>query len=96
MLSAATRLFQLDLLRRRAAGRCAEILGPDALEEDVRQRALGLLAVADAAPVDDLAVAYAAGITRAIADQDCPVEYQLLGQSGSSPGRHGTACLWRC
>lgn len=84
-LAGCDRTFQLDLLRRRAAGRCAEILGPDALEEDMRQRALGLSEIADQTRADDLAVAYAAGVAKAFADSPCPVEHQLLGASVIEP-----------
>jgi penicillin amidase len=38
---AQDRLFQLDLLRRRGAGRLAEILGPDGAETDVLKRTTG-------------------------------------------------------
>ncbi|MBI3462288.1 MAG: penicillin acylase family protein, partial [Planctomycetes bacterium] len=38
---AQDRLFQLDYLRRKGAGRLAEILGPDGLELDVLARTVG-------------------------------------------------------
>ena len=44
---ARQRSGQLDLLRRRAHGRLAELLGPAAVPGDIRQRTLGLAAVAD-------------------------------------------------
>lgn len=40
-VTAGDRLFQMDLLRRRAAGRLAEILGEAALEEDRWNRVKG-------------------------------------------------------
>lgn len=40
------RRAQLDLLRRRAHGRLAELVGPDAVPSDIRQRTLGLAGVA--------------------------------------------------
>ena len=39
---ARDRLFQLDYLRRKAAGRLAEVLGPEALEQDVLARTVGI------------------------------------------------------
>ncbi len=40
-VTAGDRLFQLDLSRRKAAGRLAEVFGADALESDRHQRTLG-------------------------------------------------------
>ncbi len=41
-LSARDRLFQMDLMRRKSAGRLAEVFGPAAVEADQRQRSLRL------------------------------------------------------
>jgi penicillin amidase len=81
------RLFQLDLMRRRAAGRLAELFGPSCVADDVRQRELGLRAVASAAPVTDFVRAYAAGIDRAVADGGLPAEYRLIGVEDVEPWR---------
>src|SRR4051794_31945115 len=40
--TAQDRLFQLDYLRRKARGRLAEALGPQAVESDVLYRTIGL------------------------------------------------------
>ena len=45
-VTARDRLFQLDLLRRRAAGRLSEIFGKIAIETDKRQRVIGFNRVA--------------------------------------------------
>ena len=46
-LHARDRLFQMDLLRRRSAGRLAEIMGHKVLEHDIRQRNYGFTDVAN-------------------------------------------------
>jgi penicillin amidase len=45
---AEDRLFQLDLLRRASAGRLAEVLGPELVPADTRQRIQGTEAAAEA------------------------------------------------
>jgi len=66
---AQERFFQMDLLRRRAAGELAELVGPAALPEDRRNRLHRLRAVAEACVVsldDDttsLVDAYVAGVS---------------------------------
>lgn len=87
------RLFQMDVMRRRAAGRLAELLGPDCVAEDVRQRALGLARVAAAAPVEDFVRAYAAGIGQAVRDGGVPVDYGLLGVEEVEPWRAADCLL---
>jgi penicillin amidase len=83
---ARDRLFQLDLLRRRSAGRLAEILGSALLDDDIDRRVIGFHHVAQAganglpqAQKDALA-AYAEGINRFI-DQapSLPFEFRVLG-----------------
>ncbi len=70
---ARDRFFQLELARRAAAGRLAEILGEAALPSDVRCRRWGLpaTAAAQAARLDGETVlaisAYAAGVNAAVA-----------------------------
>lgn len=71
--TARDRLFQMDLLRRHAAGRLAEILGPALLEADSRHRLMGFEQVAErvwaSLPADQKAVltAYAEGVNEAVA-----------------------------
>jgi penicillin amidase len=86
-VTAQDRLWQMDLLRRHAAGRLAEILGRQMLDHDRLQRTLQLRAAADRAfaalPADQkhsLEV-YARGVTTSIADQHShlPIEFRLLG-----------------
>src|SRR5437867_3202972 len=85
--TAQDRLFQLDFLRRKARGRLAEILGPEAVESDVLYRTLGLGRIADTewttlpAEVRDLLAAYTAGINALMeASRDSfPIELGLLG-----------------
>jgi len=85
-VTAQDRLWQMDLLRRHAAGQFAAILGRSMLEHDRLQRTLQLRASADRAiavlPADqrhwlDL---YARGVNASIAAQRAhlPVEFRLL------------------
>jgi penicillin amidase len=84
--TAQDRLFQLDYLRRKARGRLAEILGPEALESDVLYRTIGLSQIAEReweslpAETRELVSAYAAGVNAVI--QACgdlfPIEFDLL------------------
>jgi penicillin amidase len=82
---AQDRWFQMDLLRRTAAGELAELLGPALLDTDrrirlhqFRKRAVLSLAALD--PVGrGLLDAYSAGVNAAIADSQLrPFEYLLL------------------
>ncbi|MSQ94530.1 MAG: penicillin acylase family protein [Gemmataceae bacterium] len=85
--TAQDRLFQLDYLRRKARGRLAEILGPEALESDVLYRTIGLSQIAEKelptlpASVRDLLSAYVAGINALMEEsRSClPIEFDLLG-----------------
>ncbi|WP_168220696.1 penicillin acylase family protein [Streptomyces sp. RFCAC02] len=82
---ASDRLFQLDLLRRGAAGRLAELFGPSAVARDVAQRRAGLTAAADLAlrelPTDQRAMltAYTGGVNAVIASTPPPLEHEVLG-----------------
>ena len=79
------RMFQLDLLRRKASGRLAEIVGATAVNDDVRQRRLDFDRVAAAviAALPDrhaaMLAAYTDGMNRAIADSPVPFELRLVG-----------------
>jgi penicillin amidase len=82
---AQDRFFQMDLLRRAAAGRLAELLGPGLVETDRRLRVHGFERVAEevieALPSAHRAVldAYAAGVNAALSSLRVrPPEYLLL------------------
>lgn len=80
------RLFQMDLLRRHAAGELAQILGPELVEHDRIQRTLQLRATADRAisslPADQLHYleVYARGVNASIVLQrsHLPLEFRVL------------------
>ena len=83
---AQDRLFQLDYLRRKAAGRLSEILGPAGLEPDVVARTLGISRIAEAewqqTPDETrrLVTAFSHGVNAVIAaSRDrLPIEFDLL------------------
>ncbi len=78
------RLFQLDLSRRYAYGRLAEVLGAKALPYDRVQRAVDIDGIARRqlvalAPRDRAAlVAFSDGVNAAAATQPLPVEFRML------------------
>jgi penicillin G amidase len=86
-VTAQDRLWQMDGLRRLAAGDLAEILGPAGLPSDRESRRLRIRRVAEAAyaglPAQDRAelAAYARGVNEFIATHrtSLPVEFTLLG-----------------
>jgi len=86
-ITAQDRLWQMELLRRHAAGQLAAILGRSALEHDRVQRMLQLLTVANSAvaalPPDQQhwLVVYARGVNASIVAQHAhlPVEFRMLG-----------------
>ncbi len=83
---AQDRLFQLDWLRRKGAGRLAEILGKDGFEQDVLARTIGLNRIAraewDRLPIEtqQLLRAFSAGINAVIEEsrENLPIEFDLL------------------
>ena len=85
---ARDRLFQMEILRRVAAGRLAEMLGPKFVNTDKFFRTLGLLEGAErnaallvanpAAPWQKAALAYLAGINQFIEQGPTPLEFRLL------------------
>ncbi len=85
-VTAQDRLWQMDSLRRHAAGTLAEILGPSLIVHDRLQRTLELRTSADRAittlPPDQLHLLerYAAGVNASIAIQRAhlPLEFRLL------------------
>jgi penicillin G amidase len=83
---AQDRLWQMDMSRRIASGRLAEIVGPGALETDRFMRTLGVRRAAEAnlrtldAETRALLDAYAAGVNAFIAsDPVLPPEFWLTG-----------------
>ena len=85
-VTAQDRLFQMDLMRRRAAGRLSEIVGDIAIGTDRRQRVIGFNRIAQATvanlPDEHLAIlaAYADGVNAFIHQMDtAPFEFLLLG-----------------
>ena len=85
-VTAEDRLFQMDLLRRHAAGELAQIMGPSLLDHDRIQRILQLRATADRAisslPAEQLHYleAYARGVNASMALQrdHLPLEFRVL------------------
>jgi penicillin amidase len=85
-VTAQDRLFQMDLLRRHAAGTLAEVLGESMLNHDRMQRTLQVRAAADRAlaqlPAEQthMLERYAAGVNASIAVQGAhlPVEFRIL------------------
>ena len=85
-LSARDRLFQMDLLRRRSAGRLAELFGEQAVKFDVQQRFLGLARAAERITKQlptkqkDVMQTYADGVNAFLTQTDSlPVELMALG-----------------
>ncbi len=85
-VTASDRLFQMDVLRRHAAGELAEILGPSLLPHDRTQRTLQIRAAADRAvaafPPDQLHYlqVYARGVNASMDLQRAhlPLEFRIL------------------
>lgn len=85
-ITAGDRLWQMDALRRHAAGDLAEVLGKGLIEHDRIQRVLQLRAAADRAlttlPQDQrhMLEVYANGVNQSIAEQmpHLPLEFRLL------------------
>ena len=90
-IHAEDRLWQMDLLRRSAAGTLAELFGPDLLESDVQTRAIGFARAAvrslAAHPPEFIEIlqAYSDGVNSLIAALEAagrlPPEYGGLGLS---------------
>jgi penicillin amidase len=86
-VTAQDRLWQMDVLRRYAAGDVAEIAGPDALDHDRQQRILGLRVAAQkawevASPEDRSNFeAYARGVNAFIDSHRgrLPLEFHFMG-----------------
>lgn len=85
-VTARDRLFQMDVLRRRSAGRLAEIFGEAAVSADTEQRVFGFEGVAGQvarrlpAGQREALQAYADGVNGAIGNMVvAPFEFLLLG-----------------
>jgi penicillin amidase len=84
---AQDRLWQMDLLRRAAAGDLAEIVGPVALKIDEENRTLGMRQAAERAAAESgpeiraMLESYARGVNRYVAERRdrLPMEFSLLG-----------------
>lgn len=84
---AQDRLWQMELMRRIAAGRLSEIFGKDLIKTDKLFRSLGLDAVADQAvdeldttsPTYQLSRAYLQGVNQFIDRGATPLEFRILG-----------------
>lgn len=88
-VTAQDRLFQMDSMRRFAAGELSEVVGPDALEHDRQQRILGLRVAArktiEITSADDRSrfEAYARGVNAFIDSHrdSLPLEFRALHYS---------------
>lgn len=86
------RCFQMDLMRRAAAGRLAELFGRAAVDSDAAQRRYGLEDVAEqvvaALPVaqHELLTAYVSGVNQGVGQSWRPPEY-ILVRSRPQPWR---------
>jgi penicillin amidase len=86
---AQDRLFQMEMIRRAAGGRLAEILGPDLLKTDKLFRTLGInkfaqehaekYLSADTAEFQKAALAYQKGINQFIKTGNTPLEFSIIG-----------------
>ncbi|HEU0157282.1 MAG TPA: penicillin acylase family protein, partial [Stellaceae bacterium] len=98
---AQDRLFQMELQRRYAAGRLAEIFGPDAVSVDEEMRVFGLYRAAAAETpflspeVDRALKAYAAGVNAFLASHQgaLPPEFLLL-RFRPEPWTEADSLLW--
>jgi penicillin amidase len=78
---AEDRLFQMDLSRRQASGTRAELLGPDALAEDVQLRTIGIRRAAErglallSPEARAVMEAYTAGVNAWVAENPLPSDY---------------------
>ena len=83
-ITAQDRLWSMDLNRRAASGRMAEIFGPDLLKLDKHFRTLGLRRAAQASLLQysprarGYLEAYAAGVNARIAEDRLPPEFRLV------------------
>ncbi len=86
---AQDRLFQMEMLRRAAAGRLSEVLGPDLLKVDKLFRTLGINEFAkknaalylssDTSAYQKATLAYQQGINEFIKTGPTPIEFTIMG-----------------
>lgn len=86
---AQDRLFQMEMLRRAAAGRLSEVLGPDLLKVDKLFRTLGINEFAkqhaqhylsdNSADFQRAALAYQKGVNEYIRTGKTPLEFTIIG-----------------
>jgi penicillin amidase len=86
---AQERLFQMEMIRRVASGRLAEILGKDLVETDRFFRTIGILESAErnvvhnfqtsSEPFQKAALAYLAGVNQFVEKGTTPIEFRILG-----------------
>lgn len=86
---ASERLFQMEMIRRAASGRLAEIIGPDLIETDILFRSIGLEKIArqsvetyhatQTKPYQIAAQAYLDGINAFVDTGDDPLEFGIMG-----------------
>ncbi len=86
---AQDRLFQMEMLRRAAAGRLSEVLGPDLIKVDKLFRTLGINEFAkahaqqflssDTADFQKAALAYQKGVNEYIRTGKTPLEFSIIG-----------------
>jgi penicillin amidase len=99
-LHARDRLFQMELMRRAAAGRLAEIAGPAALKNDRMMRTLGLArrAEADLTTLDpatrDALAAYASGVNAWIEREGRFAAPEFLALGRPEPWLPEHSLLW--
>lgn len=97
---ARDRMFQMDLMRRAASGRLAELVGPAALPLDKQMRVLGLgrLAAGDVAAQSPemraLLDAYANGVNAWIARRGRFAALEFLYFGAPEPWRPSDSLLW--
>ncbi|MCK8783876.1 penicillin acylase family protein [Roseomonas sp. NAR14] len=99
-LHARDRLFEMETMRRGAAGRLAEMVGPAALRGDRFTRTLGLARRAEAdlaalpAETRALLEAYAAGVNAWIAARGRFAAPEFLALGAPAPWRPADSLLW--
>ncbi len=86
---AKERLFQMEMMRRVAAGRLAEILGEELIKTDKFFRTIGILERAEinaatyfkdpSAAFQKAALAYLAGVNQFVERGETPIEFRILG-----------------
>ena len=85
-MTAQDRLWQMDIIRRYAAGEISEIIGPATVQHDQEQRILGLRQVAQktvsslSARDRSFLAAYVRGVNASIKEQSAhlPLEFRIL------------------